>query len=382
MALRSARRSSSLVALAAASAIFAGAAPAFTPGTVLAATLFGLVDTGELYSSPDAGVTWSPLGAIPLRDAVGLAAGSSATDLLIAGRSGTVYRSMNGGSTWSAVGSVAASDVAGLAIDYDGSVLVLAQTGTLYRSADQGASFTALATLTGSDWVSLARGSLGRLYVLARTGEVAESQDGGATWTTVGAATVSNAVSVRRRGSELFMLTATGEVARSMDYGGTWHTVGAMASSDMAALVDLGGLLVAAAGTGEIATSMNGTTWSWAGAINQLSVTALGTDSPQATGVELSAGTPRFLMRSPYPNPWVGRGDAAFPFALARQDLVGLELYDIAGRLIARRDPEWFPSAGSFKIRWAPEGLAAGTYIVRLRTGSGASASVKWTLAR
>ena len=344
-------------------------------------TLFGLVNTGELYSSTNGGVTWSAIGAIPLSDAVGLAAGSSATELYIAGRSGTVYRSTTGGSAWSAIGAVTASDLAGFVVNYDGSVLVLTESGTLYRSTNQGTTFAAIAALTGSNWVSLARGPLGRLYALTRTGEVAESQDGGATWPVVGAVTVSNAVGLRRLGTQLYMLMGTGEVARSLDYGRTWMTVGAMTASGMAALVDTGTSLVAAARTGEVATSTNGAAWTWVGAINQLSVMALGTDTPQATGVESELSPPpRFACRAPYPNPSASASGATLSFTIPEPDFVRVELFDAAGRLAASREAQWFPGSGTFSIHWVPEGLAAETYIVRFMTGSGRVARTKWTL--
>jgi photosystem II stability/assembly factor-like uncharacterized protein len=326
-------------------------------------------------------MTWSAVGAIPLSDAVGLAAGSSTAELYIAGRSGTVYRSTTGGSAWSAIGAVTASDLVGFAVNYDGSVLVLTESGTLYRSTNQGATFAAIASLTGSNWVSLARGPQGRLYALTRTGEVAESQDGGITWAAVGTVTVSNAVSLRRLGAQLYMLMETGEVARSLDDGRMWVTVGAMTASGMAALVDMGTSLVAAARTGEVATSTNGVAWTWVGAINQLSVMALGTDTPQATGVESELSPPpRFVCRTPYPNPSVVASGATLAFTIPEPDFVRVQLFNAAGRLAVSREAQWFPGSGTYSIRWSPEGLAAGTYVVRLTTGSGRVARTKWTL--
>ncbi|HEU4726137.1 MAG TPA: T9SS type A sorting domain-containing protein [Candidatus Eisenbacteria bacterium] len=346
-----------------------------------AATLFGLVDTGEFYASSDGGATWSATGTIPLHDAVGLAAGASATDLYIAGRSGTVYRSPDGGSSWAAVGVIPASDVSGFAIQYDGSLLALTETGSVYRSADQGATFAASASLSASNWVGLARGPLGRLYACTRTGEIVESQDGGSTWATVAALAVSNAAAIRRRGSELYLLTETGEVARSLDYGRTWLTVGAMASSEMVGLVEMGSSLIAAARTGEVATSSSGASWTWVGSINQLSVMALGTDTPQATGVESEpASAPRLALRPPSPNPSFGASGSIFSISLSAPDFVRVSLYDLAGRLVAARPAEWV--AGSASFRWAPEPLATGTYFARFTTGSGRVASVKWTIVR
>src|SRR5439155_11446872 len=180
-----------------------------------ATNLFGLIDTGELYKSTNNGATWSAVAAIPVRDAVGFAAGSSSSELYLASRSGTVYRSSDGGSNWTAVGAVVASGVVGFTLSPFGNVLVLTRTGTRYSSSNQGTTFTAIAALVGSDWVGLARGPLGRLYAVTKTGQVAESQNQGSTWTTVGVIRTSDAVSIRRLGAQLFVLASTGEIYRS-----------------------------------------------------------------------------------------------------------------------------------------------------------------------
>jgi hypothetical protein len=298
----------------------------------------------------------------------------------MAGRSGTVYHSANGGSTWTAVGAVAASDVAGFVVHYNGSILILTRSGTIYRSTDQGSSFAAIAALTGSQWVSLARGPQGGLYALMQTGEVAESKDDGTTWATVGVVTASNAVSIHRRGgSELDILMASGEVARSLDYGRSWVTIGSMAANNMTALTESGSSLVAAAGTGEIATSPDGVTWTWVGAINQLSLTALGSDTPQATGVDVTEVSPRFLAQAPYPNPSAS-GGATFAFTLPQPDAVRIELFDTRGRLVAARGFEHFHQPGVSTIQWKPARLAAGNYIARLTTSSGRVSSTKLTI--
>src|SRR5262245_65748057 len=75
-------------------------------------TLFGLIDTGELYASVDGGAHWSFRSALPARDAVALAAGTTSAELFLATESGFVHCSVDAGMTWTAVGSVPASDVA------------------------------------------------------------------------------------------------------------------------------------------------------------------------------------------------------------------------------------------------------------------------------
>jgi photosystem II stability/assembly factor-like uncharacterized protein len=147
------------------------------------ATLFGLVDTGEIFSSTDGGANWNLLTALPLPDAMGLVAGVSPLDLYLVSTSGTSFHSDDGGSTWNGVGAIAASDVAGFVLGPFGEVLALTRSGTLYSSTDYGLTFTALAALTGSNWVDLARqNGTGRLFALARTGEVLSSTDQGVTW--------------------------------------------------------------------------------------------------------------------------------------------------------------------------------------------------------
>ena len=169
---------------------------------------------------------------------------------------------------------------------------------------------------------------------------------------------------------------------RSLDYGRTWLPIGTITASNMRAILDDGTKLVAAAETGEVYASANGSAWSAAGAINQLTVMALGTDTPLVTGVEGEPSPPRFAVRTPYPNPRVGTGDATFPFSITAPDRVRLELFGVDGRLLASRAEESFASPGAYAIRWAPSRLPAGTYVVRLTTASGRAASTKWTLAR
>ena len=358
------------------------------PSCAAAATLFGLVDTGELYASTNGGVSWTVRSTLPVSDAIGLAARSSALDLYLATRTGSIFHSTDGGTTWAATGSVAASDVSGFALGPFGAVLALTRTGTLYASEDEGTTFTARSALTGSNWVSLTRGPLGTLYALTQTGEVVRSADQGVTWVVAGRVTVSNAVALRRLGSQLHLLTETGEVYRSVDLGVTWTAVAALTASGMSALAELGeSQLVAAARTGEVAASGSGSAWTWIGTINQLHVVALGADTPQATGVPEETAPPRLVARAPYPNPRVGAGGATFSGKLDKPARVRVELYDVHGRLRASRPFEGVERAGVVAIRWEPEGLSPGTYLVRFVTdargeGAGQVTTAKWTLLR
>jgi len=346
------------------------------------AAVFGLIDTGELYSSQNGGATWSAVAALTANDAVGLAAGTSSSDLYVATRSGTFYRSTNGGAAWSAIGAVLASDLAAFTIVYDGSLLALTESGTLYRSTNGGSTFSGYAALTGSNFVSLARGPLGRLYALAATGEVYESQNQGAAWTAVGRATVSNAVSLGRRNAELEMLTQTGEVYRSIDYGRTWVAIGAITASNMRGILDNGSGLLAAAETGEVYGSSNGAAWAAVGAIQQLRVRALGSDTPLVTGVPDGEAAPRFVLHAPFPNPTTRRIGSTFRFEAPEAGRVSLDLFDVQGRRVAGLGPVSFAESGSHRMLWRPEGLPAGAYEARLTTSAGHVGVTRWILVR
>lgn len=346
----------------------------------LAANLFSLVDTGELYRSSDGGATWAAYATLPVGDAVGLAASTTASDLTIVTRSGSIYQSTDGGANWSAIGTITASDVASFTVLPDATVLVLTESGTLYASGDGGASFNALAVITASNCVSVSPGPLRRVYALTGSGEVYESQDDGVTWTPIGAVTASNAVAISRKATELFVLTETGEVYRSLDNGVSWLPVGAITASNMSAMLSDGASILAAARTGEIYQSPAGSMWTAYGTVNQLNVVALGSDVPLATDVLANGLPPKFAVRPPYPNPALS-ASGIFLVNLNRPARVRLELYDVRGRLLAGR-AETSLGAGLQAIDWAPRELPAGQYVVRYIVNGRASATATWTVVR
>ena len=93
-----------------------------------AATLFGLVNTGEIYASANGGATWTGRAVLPVRDAIALVAGVTSNDLLLATESGSVYRSTDAGTSWIAVGAVPANDVTAL-VASNGRSLLVARSG-------------------------------------------------------------------------------------------------------------------------------------------------------------------------------------------------------------------------------------------------------------
>lgn len=367
--------------LAAAGAALA-ALPAFVPSPTAAATLLGLVDTGEMFASENGGLTWTARSTLPVRDAVGLAARASSLELCLATRSGTLYRSLDAGFTWTAVGGVPASDVADIAVTPDLAVLLLTATGALYRNTDAGASFTAIAALTGSNFVSLALTMpAARFYVLTATGELWESTDDGASWVVKGAISVSNAVELRSLGDALYVLTSTGDVHRSSDQGTSWVAVGTLSQSGMAAMARDGPALVASTAAGEVARSADGASWAWQGVINQLTVTALGTDTPASTGVEEPTDPGPNVVALPWPNPAREGTALHLSFRLGREARVELALVDLAGRRVAMRGSEVF-TEGVHTLRWEAPARGAGFYFVRLTADGGESGQARWVVVR
>jgi hypothetical protein len=88
------------------------------------------------------------------------------------------------------------------------------------------------------------------------------------------------------------------------------------------------------------------------------------------------------VLSPPLPNPSVGTGGATFRFSLSAAASVRLELYDVAGRLVAERTPETLATAGEHAIHWDPGDLPAGAYWVKLVTAAGGSAGWRWVVLR
>jgi hypothetical protein len=348
--------------LSACAAVAAAALAMLLVGDAAAGTLFGLVDTGELYASTDGGVSWSVRATLPVRDEVALMARATSSDLLLATRSGSIYRSLDAGVSWSAVSAIPASDVIALA-GHQSTVLLLAATGGVFRSTDGGSSWAGVGSIAASDVVAAAYQGTA-WFALTRTGSVYRSSDDGATWTATSAITASNLVGLASWNSGLWAVNGTGDVWRSLDGGVTFTAVSTLSQIGITGLVAGFGELVACLGTGETAAGGGASSWTWRGAIPQLTVCALASDQPTTTGVE--TGTPRFLrLTGPWPNP--ARGEVRIGLELAVPASVDLELLDLGGRAVATLAHHEWRAAGSLERAWRPRGLSAGLYLLRAR---------------
>ena len=323
-------------------------------------TLFALVDTGELFASADGGASWTIRSTLPVHDAVAMVAGATSSELLLASERGSFYQSADGGESWTAVGAVTASDLSALA-GANGTYLLLAASGGVYRSVDSGITWTAVGAITAPDIVSAAHHEASWL-ALARTGGVYRSDDDGATWIAVGAITTAEAVELRSFEGKLYAISASGDLYESADAGASFTAVSTLSHVGTAALAASATELVACLGTGETAASANATTWTWRGAINQLTVRALATDIPTTTGVGPEPGR-AFQFRAPFPNP--ARAAVWLALDLERAARVTIGVFDLAGRQVARPVDDVPVAAGPFARSWRPQGLAPGVYVLR-----------------
>jgi len=74
-----------------------------------------------------------------------------------------------------------------------------------------------------------------------------------------------------------------------------------------------------------------------------------------------------FYLHGAYPNPF--NSTTRLFFTLATNTKIDLRLYDIMGREVMDISQRWYP-AGNHSITLMPEGIAGGTYFVRMKTGN------------
>jgi hypothetical protein len=200
----------------------------------------------------------------------------------------------------------------------------------------------------------------------------------------VGAVTTPDAVAIRFAEPDLYVLTGAGDVAKSTDQGTTWMTVGTISQVHMTGLTTNGTDLVAATEEGLVTISSDAVNWSFTGSINQLTVVAIGNDTPTVTGIsEDTPPLPAFRVRSLWPNPAPGSGNGiTVLFELGQAGQVALNVYDVAGRLVGTRPPRSFASSGEYTLRWNAGDLASGVYFVQLVTDGGLRAHAKLAVIR
>jgi hypothetical protein len=87
-------------------------------------------------------------------------------------------------------------------------------------------------------------------------------------------------------------------------------------------------------------------------------------------GADVAVGSDaavRFAMQPNYPNPF--NPSTTFSYTLPAPAHVELAIFDPQGRRVTRLVDETRP-AGAHEARWDAQGLASGTYLARLTTGT------------
>ncbi len=89
---------------------------------------------------------------------------------------------------------------------------------------------------------------------------------------------------------------------------------------------------------------------------------------------DVAPTAPALALSAPAPNPTRSGQPVRIAFALSRADVIACEIFDVSGRRVAALGPRAFP-AGPGSLEWAPRGLGAGVYLLRVRMGSGGRAA-------
>ncbi len=263
-------------------------------GTKLVAAFY----SGQIYTSTDSGVTWFPRDSSRLWRSV--ASSSDGTKLVAVGDSIRVYTSTDSGVTWTPRDS--SRTWTSVASSSDGTKLVaVVNGGQIYTSTDSGVTWTPRDS--SHSWYSVASSSDGtKLVAGIAGGQIYTSTDSGVTWTPRDSVRYWVSVASSSDGTKLVAVTSNDQIFTSVDSGVTWTARESVRPWSSVASSSDGTKLVALAGGGDVGgfiyTSTNsGVLWV------TLQGTTLGT-SGNMTGAQLATveliylGSGRFLVLS------------------------------------------------------------------------------------
>ena len=183
--------------------------------------LVAVVDAGTIYTSPDSGANWTARDFV--RNWKSVASSADGQNLVAAEYSGKIYTSVDGGANWVPRDSV--RPWYAVASSSSGSNLVAAvYGGGVYTSTDVGTNW--VRRTTGDKlWAAVASSANGQKLVAAEVnGFIHTSTDGGTNWTAQSGsgARFWTAVASSADGSELVASTYGGKLYTSADSGATW----------------------------------------------------------------------------------------------------------------------------------------------------------------
>lgn len=179
--------------------------------------LLAATESGRLYVSQDAGITWAPRESNRTWRAVTVSADGMR---MAAASSGRIYVSSDAGATWTARGE--SLSWRGLASSSDGMRLVAgSQGGWLQTSSDFGLTWTPRETRR--NWRSVASSDDGmRLAAVDSPGRIYVSTDGGVTWMATGPTADWRALAGSADGQRWFAAARDNRLYISADGGVQW----------------------------------------------------------------------------------------------------------------------------------------------------------------
>ena len=354
-----------------------------------AGQLYAGTAQGGVYTSSDAGASWSQVSdGITSLDIVALAQRPDG-ELFSGSYGGGVYRSTDGGAHWIQANEGLPDGVyiQSLLVLNNGSVLAGTYGVGIYFSTDNGDTWN-VSSSTDSRGNALIQDGNEHVYCATDNG-VLVSSDNGQNWSQSGMADKSILSLIIGPSATLYAGTGTTEgVFRSTDHGSTWTATG-LTSVDVTALA-MDGSANLFAGTysdGVFTSTDNGATW---GQVND-SLTDTGIESLAFdTHGQLYAGTygkgvfkayhlltnvatgqnglPNvFSLRQNFPNPF--NPTTTIRYSVPRSVHVILRVYDVLGRNVATL-VDGQKSPGEYSIVMDGSRLSSGVYFYTIQAGS------------
>lgn len=244
-------------------------------------TVMAVDESGGIYRSTDAGVTWTHRTSGSTSRAFGIHATTS-TRVFTSGGERSLARSGDGGlsfTAWGPMGSEALTDVAASPVDgrrlvavgdgawrtsdagatwtrasvgsavldavslaSDGDGWAVGAGGTILRTEDLGATWTAQSVPSGAteDLTSVAALDDYRVVAVGHGGRILRSRNAGHTWDVASSGTTHQLAGVDGVGDTVIAVGARGTVLRSGDAGATWTAItGAALPDPLLNLVDV-----------------------------------------------------------------------------------------------------------------------------------------------
>lgn len=317
----------------------------------------------------------------------------TATDSLhawIAGYYGALARTSDGGRTWTEPADNLPTFIEDLCWENSLSGWFVGEQGSIMKTTDGGDSWFAQTSNTSYYLNGIASAGNGRAYAVGDLGTILVTNDGGQTWTQAICSATTPLIAVTAYGSNLAWASGTDDAIWYTDNGGvSWEMISrsGIAARRLHFYDALNGWITN--GRNQVLrTTDGGLSWirinavygvaiqdvcvlpdgkGWAvgdhGAILRFNTTPL-------TSVESpTAGIPRKITLSVYPNPFNPRTTIAFD--LPSDERVTLMIYDITGRLVETLADAVY-SRGMHTIGFDGSRFASGVYFARLNTATAA----------